>query len=141
MDASAYREKLLTPQEITAQQTLSQAKAAGYSLHQVLKGTLLDDFLNKEITKFSVCNQQQLPQKRYDFNLGEDFSYRLEIMDLDRHAAKPIKHQQWEGHWELVQLNKENVILKLKQNHGNSDLTEPRFIRISHQEIDWIDNF
>ena len=122
-----------------AQYALKKAKDAGISLHNLLEGTILDGFLDKEITKFSACKTTQLPNQRYDFRLNEDFSFCMEIIELDREAAMPVGTKDVSGNWELVQLDDEAFVLKLKGEYLNRASQKEAYLKVSHQDINWVD--
>lgn len=122
-----------------AQHALRKAKDAGISLHNLLEGTILDGFLDKEITKFSACDITHLPNQRYDFRLNDDFSFSMEISQLDKEAAMPIETNDVSGNWELMELNDEEFVLKLNASTLASQLQEGAYLKVSHQDIGWID--
>lgn len=140
MDVTTLKQLLFSPQEgRRAQDALTQAKSAGIPIHNLLDGTLLSCFLEKEITKFSSCSQTHLPHHRYDFRLNEDFSFSMEIMQLNENAATPSKAEDLSGSWELVHLGAEEVVIKLKGTTIVKLLNKEALLKISHENIDWID--
>ncbi|MGB0523182.1 MAG: hypothetical protein ACPGJS_09490 [Flammeovirgaceae bacterium] len=123
-----------------AQNTLRAAKRSGISLHELLKGTLLNDFLGKEITKFSACEAWNIPHQRYDFQLKDDFSFQLEVMQLENEAAMPTQSTAIQGYWELMHLNEDEFVLKLQEPLTKNTDEKTSFLKVTPQNIGWLDN-
>jgi len=140
MDVTALRKLLFEQQEgVQAQAALTKAKASGISLHNLLEGTILNDFLEKEITKFSAAEQMHLPHQRYDFRLNEDFSFNMEVIQLHKEAAMPTTAEDLSGYWELVRLEDKEVVLKLNGRKAAKPSQKDAYIKISHENIGWFD--
>lgn len=135
-----FRKQLLEDQTIdVAQQALTEAQKVGISLQDLLEGTLLNDFLGKEITKFSACKERHIPNQRYDFQLNEDFSFQLEVIQLETEAAMPTQTERMNGNWELMRLNDSEFVIKLQDHPRENSVKTPNFLRVTHEEIGWID--
>ena len=140
MDVMEFRRQLLEDKTADkAQNALTEAKKIGISLQDLLEGTLLNDFLGKEITKFSECDERHLPHQRYDFQLNEDFSFQLEVIQLETEAAMPTKTEKMNGNWELMRLDDDEFILKLQDTPRKNSTKTPAFLRVTHEEIEWVD--
>jgi len=137
MDVDALRKRLFEGRENDwAHEALREAISAGISLYHLLEGTILNGFLDKEITKFSECSITNLPNHRYDFRLNVDFSFMMMIFQLDKDAAMPITQEEIQGHWELIRIDEEAFILKLQ---GNPILENRSYLKVSQQSIGWLD--
>lgn len=140
MNVAEFRKQLFESNtNMQVQNTLKEAQASGISLHDLLEGTLLDGFLEKEITKFSTCEEKRLPQQRYDVRLNQDFSFNLEIFELQPDAAMPTGTEELKGNWELMHLNDEGFIVKLMSEKSGTPPNKRPFLKITHEDIGWID--